>query len=367
MKIIKLVQKIIPFVFLIFTSLIVIFSNKIPPSKLWIASFVSNLAPILIVLSIIIFIYSIINRNWISSLFLLVLILIGFDHITTTIQLRNIDYSSIFTTPKRFKVLSYNVSSFRIPPLFSPNYYKADSNLNSIFIKDYISNSDAEIMCFQEFFNDKNSKLYNNIEDLASNKGYNYFISNEPSHNGTTRGLVIISKFPIVNKSNVFISENGYNGACFADVVTPSKDTLRIINAHLESMKIKAINYGFSANIYGKIKYILWAFKHGSIEREKQISKLINCTKLSPYPIILCTDLNDTPYSYTYNELNKILNNSFEYSGRGFDFTLNSESLFFLRIDNQFFSKEIIPLYSTSIQSFNASDHYPVESIYAID
>lgn len=366
----KLVKKIL-FIFFILTSLVSIHAYKVPPSTSWIFAFTSHFALFFVIINFILFLFLLKSGKWITATIFLITSLSGVSHINATIQLRNKDYKEVLLTPKRFKVLSYNLSSFRIPTLFSHEYNNIKYNALTLTIKKFIKTNDAEIMCFQEFFDDKNSNIHNNIEDLAIRRGYHYYFAGNPANNGTHRGLVIISKFPIINYGDVFISDNGYNGGCFADVVTPLNDTIRIINTHLHSMRIKAAYNQMSStsihHLYYKYRYIIGSFRRGSIVRETQIEKLIRFIKLSKYPTVLCGDLNDTPYSYTYKKIKENINNTFENTGRGFDFTLNSKSLFFLRIDNQFYSSEITPLLTTPISSFKASDHYPIESIYAIN
>ena len=78
-----------------------------------------------------------------------------------------------------------------------------------------------------------------------------------------------------------------------------------------------------------------------------------------PYKIIVCGDLNDTPYSYTYEQISEILLNSFEEKGRGFGFTYNGK-LSMLRIDNIFADSELSIKSFKTLNTISYSDHYPL-------
>ena len=59
------------------------------------------------------------------------------------------------------------------------------------------------------------------------------------------------------------------------------------------------------------------------------MERIMNHITSSPYPVILGADMNDTPYSFSYNEFTKLLKNSFEEKGNGFGFTFNGKLFFF--------------------------------------
>ena len=105
--------------------------------------------------------------------------------------------------------------------------------------------------------------------------------------------------------------------------------------------------------------------KKGFQKRAEQLKEVEIYIQNSPYPVILCGDLNDLPYSYTYTRLNKFLNNAFEKAGNGFGFTHNGK-LNFLRIDNQFFDSRFQIHSFETIHSIKFSDHYPIKAVYSL-
>jgi len=104
--------------------------------------------------------------------------------------------------------------------------------------------------------------------------------------------------------------------------------------------------------------------RRGFISRAKQIKDLLSSIEECKYKLILCGDLNELPYSYTYFALRNLLDNAFEKAGNGFGFTYNGK-LFFLRIDNQFFSKEISIHKFMTHRNVDFSDHFPLTATYS--
>ncbi len=105
--------------------------------------------------------------------------------------------------------------------------------------------------------------------------------------------------------------------------------------------------------------------KHGAEKRSSQIDLLIEHANNSPYPVVICGDFNETPYSYNYFKLKKHFSNSFENAGHGFGFSYHS-ILFFLRIDHQFYTNRIKALDYRIDREMRISDHFPARSLYSI-
>ena len=80
----------------------------------------------------------------------------------------------------------------------------------------------------------------------------------------------------------------------------------------------------------------------------------------SPFPLILCADLNDVPGSYTYNTIRGNLKDAFAEKGSGLGRTYNMISPT-LRIDYIFYSGTALELIGyQSISTPHLSDHNPV-------
>ena len=86
----------------------------------------------------------------------------------------------------------------------------------------FISEKSPDIIAFQEYHKTKKVKLdykYSYFEDKSKNFG-----------------LAIFSKFPIINKGSLDFKKSN-NNAIYADILK-GKDTVRIYNIHLQSLKI---------------------------------------------------------------------------------------------------------------------------------
>lgn len=333
-------------VVLLLLTLIIYSSTLIPPEVFWPASLLSHLIPIFILINCISLITYVILRNELSVITLLV-VLIGWPYIKSTISLFGIEQPKIYT----FRILSFNTKLFR------------ESGTYSKFSADLIQwavNDTSEIKCFQEY---STNEIWSDLDvtsKISSTGYYDYtFRANviDREHNA---GMAIFSKFPIQDSGIVFQEKNSLNAAIYADIITKGK-IIRVYNIHLASMYIDLNKTDSFRNILS----ILSKLKNGSIKRSHQIKSLIAHVQSSPYPYILCGDFNETPYSYAYLQLKKIFLNAFEETGNGFGYTYN-EIPYLLRIDHQFYRSDIKAVGYQVDRSMNISDHFPTYGYYVI-
>ena len=338
--------------FLIFST-VVFFSNRISPASFWPAGFLAPLSPFVYVANIILLIYVAFKKPLMAFLLGIVLAL-GWPVVSKSYQFGNSSEEEINFS---FRVLSYNTGFFSVPTVFSKQYSIPDYNMNVTNAIGWLRQNNADVLCLQEFFNDENSDIYNTVDALTEASDYQYhFVYKDQVKNRTQRGLIILSKFPIVDRGTVFLSTNHYNGAIYTDVQTP-QGIVRIINVHLESMRLGTLKSSI---------YSAWnAYKRGVITHARQVDQLIAFMQECPYNMILCGDLNETPYSYVYRQLSTVMCNAFEKAGRGFGITYRGKNLSFLRIDQQFSSPEFNVLHYTTHEDIIFSQHLPIEASYS--
>lgn len=262
-------------------------------------------------------------------------------------------------TEHSFSVLSYNTSFFRAGRVFSKAYYSSDNHLPALQMADWIRSNGADVICLQEFFDDENSEIFNNIQAIGDQEGYEHYFLTKPVHdNGVRRGLVTFSKFPIIGQGTIFLSENRYNGSTFVDLNVYS-DTIRIINVHLESLNLSEQSQEGS---------IFIALKNNALRKSEQANEVIENLRKSPYPTLICGDFNETPTGFLYRQFDQLLNNAFEQGGAGFGFTYQGLlSIPLLRIDNQFYDPLIRLVSFTNYRNIRYSDHFPIEARYQIE
>ncbi|HSI91209.1 MAG TPA: endonuclease/exonuclease/phosphatase family protein, partial [Adhaeribacter sp.] len=263
---------------------------------------------------------------------------------------------------KTLTVLSFNVRIFNLYEHLRPDN-RYDLSEKSI---DWVKNFPADVFCLQEFYNEPGHKVYGTVEKIWKGRGKYGFVSRSLVNGiGGQFGMAIFSKFPIVNKGSIEFGKLTQNHAMFADIKM-GDDTIRVYNFHLQSMNIEEqdIVASYAGENKGKMsraRQLAVRLKGGFIKRSAQVDTLISHFRKSPYPIIIGCDLNDTPYSYSYNRLHNLFGNAFVDAGNGFGSTYNGK-LPFLRIDNQFYSKHFKVTDFMVHTEIPYSDHFPVSA-----
>jgi endonuclease/exonuclease/phosphatase (EEP) superfamily protein YafD len=257
------------------------------------------------------------------------------------------------------KVLSYNLKLF--------DYYDYAGKVNNERapkIIEYIINHDADVKVFQEYFN-SGKGIFVATKRLEK-AGYKYsFLFDTDTKNTSIGGAAIFSKYPIIH-SKFKAFESGQNGFMMVDILK-GKDTIRIMNVHFYSMGIRVSSLKGLGYTSAKMesKGVFRQLKQGFKARFTEMDFVEKAIKKSPYPIILCGDFNETPYSYCYGKVAKHLSNAFEVAGKGFGFTYNQRPQY-IRIDNQFFDQNKFQIVDFELDRIKYSDHYPISVTYNI-
>jgi len=244
---------------------------------------------------------------------------------------------------KDFTVMSYNVRLFNLFD-WIPKSNVGDSILT------FINEQNPDILCIQEYSENANLDL----------RVYKYKAIFMEGKNIKT-GQAIFSKFPIFNKGDFRIPEAG-NNVIYADI-RKGKDTIRVYNIHLQSIKISpdvnemsehvdSVNKEKSAEVFNRIRE---AFK----KQEQQAAVLVHHKNQCHYPVIICGDMNNSPFSYIYRTIKGDLNDCFEEAGNGFGQTYKFK-YYPARIDYIFANKKIKVKSFTTFAQFENSDHFPI-------
>jgi len=327
-------------------------------SSHWVAGFLMMTLPLLLVLHLVIVVFGGIlgaRKNMVISL---IMLLIAYPFWIRTIGFGKSENE----TPTDFRVINYNIHQLGYQvkndgetPLISPE------GLN------WLKEMDAGILCFQEFLQEKPNGY--DMIDALNKMGYQHFMI---MHNKLNRkpkkekGLAIFSRYKIVSADQEGFG--GQNGIMKADIVI-GDDTITVINAHLQSMTLNLrsiLEQKEVEHIRLESQDALRRIKKGFERRDEQFNILELWVRESKYPVIVCGDFNEIPYSYTYGRLSKILKNSFEAGGKGFGFSYRRLP-YFIRIDNQFYDPDKISLNRfETVRTANFSDHYPLIGDYAL-
>lgn len=335
------------FCLLIFTSV------WIPPDKFWPAGFIAYSIPLVLLINLFLFLWRIKNLRF-DSLFPLIVLIAGYGFIRDTISF-NPDREE-----EKLKILTFNAKVFNLYNL------KGRDTVSVGKMLDWIRLQDADVLCFQEFYNDPGSSHFNTIEKIRQIHNFEYFSS--PifiSRSGGEFGPIIFSRYPIVNKGILEFDNESQNNVIFADLKI-DEDTIRIYNMHLHSMHISEDKFINPDNLQEGIADLGSRLKNGFIQRAQQIRQLKEHLEHNRLPLLLCGDLNDIPYSYAYQQLDRHLKNGFTEAGNGFGFTYNGKFLY-IRIDHQFYSDDFrIHTFKVN-KELTYSDHFPVIATYSLN
>ncbi len=324
----------------------------ISPELFWLTGFLSLSIPLLIIIHLFLLVLSI-RRMGSGFWFHLAAIAIGFAFIKASYSMSSNDAGG------SLKVLSYNVRVFN-----NYSHLRNEAYVSSKKMIGWSVENDADIKCFQEYYNYKKSNIFN-VNEKLTRAGWNYNHRHIVSHDRAKAefGIAIYSKYPIIHTGVINSASGEFLNSIFADVVK-GDDTVRIYNAHLESMSINEENVVNTDRLAESYKDTGHRLRNGFVLRAKQVKELVASIASCKYHMVLCGDLNELPYSYPYFSLKGVLNNAFEKAGNGFGFTYNGK-LFFLRIDNQFFSKDIEIHDFTIHREVDYSDHFPLTASYS--
>lgn len=317
-------------------SVLIYVSVLVSPKYLSFIGLVAFAIPMVIVLNIIVFIFSILMKStmlWFSG-FCLLLSIPFWNPAVQWNGDENMDQDGL-------KLLSYNVQWFR-----------NSRDEKYIDVLEWINAQDADIICFQEFY-----PLRNIAPRLTQDGKY------EVATDKDRFSVSIYSKFPIIEQGSLFDTTQ-LNNIRYADINFKG-DTLRVYNIHLQSMGLNTNKGGTMEDIENNMKPNLKKFVNSHARRVEQMQVLKKHIQACPFPVLLAGDFNDIPYSFNYFQMNTILKNAFEEKGNGFGFTFN-DGVPFLRIDNAFVSEHWQVKAFKTFNKVKYSDHYPIMGIFEL-
>lgn len=184
----------------------------------------------------------------------------------------------------------------------------------------FIRNLHPDVICLQE-------RPHDNLlhrDSISAVFGYPYQVFN--SREDEVLNLVVYSRFPLSNMKEYYFP-NSYNKVLQIDLQYEGR-TIRLFNMHLQTTGMTPAYQGNN---------LLHTYQLNAKERNRQAQLLAATIASSPYPVILCGDLNDTPISYTYRKLADKLDDCFLKAGNGWEGTYQPARNLF-RIDYTFCS-----------------------------
>ncbi|MBC8034416.1 MAG: endonuclease/exonuclease/phosphatase family protein [Chitinophagaceae bacterium] len=273
--------------------------------------------------------------------------------------------------PGALRVLQWNVTSFD-----EVNKARKGGITYREEMMDYIAEQDADVLCFQEFFESSVPKYHDpNLAPIKNKLSYpyHYFVVDNAWWEGKLQfGVAIFSRYPIIDSSRKrFDTFTGRPGeSLIKATLDVNGQRVNIYTVHLQSFLFRDKDY---RNIEilkrpddnkGKVveagKGILSKFRNAYKMRNVQADVVRNELDKSIYPAIITGDFNDVPNSYTYSTVRGDYQDAFvkKSSGLGRTFFFISPTL---RIDYILADKrwEVVQ-YKRDLKPY--SDHYPLVS-----
>ena len=231
------------------------------------------------------------------------------------------------------KVMSYNVRMF--------NHYKWNEDAElAQKTYDFITDEAPDILALQEFYQSPKISFKYPYSYIKTKSTKNKF------------GLAIYSNYQIIN-SGSFDFQNSANNIIFVDILK-KKDTVRIYNIHLESLKINPNKEHFGEDSSEKLFVRL---QQTFQKQATQTEEFLAHEKMWKGKKIICGDFNNTAFSWVYQNISKNKKDAFIEAGSGFGKTFDYP--FPVRIDF------ILTDTSIDINNFKTfgkkySDHFPI-------
>lgn len=348
-------------------------ANVVSPEKSVFFAFAGLMYPYLLLVNVLFAVYWAMQRH---RLFLMPLlaILIGFPSL-----MRYYQYGGSLDAPpdgaQALKVMSYNVQLLGRYHTASEEGEPADVRDRDAMLQ-LIAETHPDILCLQEFSHQQ--KNFPTITHLRESVPYmSYTFPDFPASSGYYTGNCILSSYPIVRAANIGQSSVLDNrSAMYADILVRG-DTVRVYNLHLQSVQLQKEDYDFAqrmttvqetegdGDFSQDSRRMLQKLRNAYKVRCMQVDSVIRHIEEAPYPVIVCGDFNDTPWSYTYNAFKKQLKDAQMHSGRGRGHTFELNKVLKFRIDYIFYSKGLENYEHTVIRR-KASDHYPIYTYFVL-
>ena len=249
-------------------------------------------------------------------------------------------------------VVCYNIGKFVMYPEHS-RIASDEACADSVF--NFLRRTDADIICLQEFHSPKGVEVKDFLAGYMPEYEVEYY-----THVGGhgAYGNVILSRFPVVDRGK-FDFDQSSNLAVYADLDVNGK-VIRVYNCHFESysLSLPRLAKAFASREDGKVQEAEEKMRNSITRRPQQVDAVLEDIRNSPVESIVTGDFNDTPMSYTYQQLKRGRKDSFVEAGKGLGGTYTGLWPF-IRIDYVLFPEKSEALYH-KVERKRFSDHYPI-------
>lgn len=341
----KIIQQLLRWanILLVLVTLLAYLSPTINPAKVWHFSFLGLAYPVLLAGNVFFIAYWLLKRR-LYFFYSLACIVVGFGYFTSFFGFNF--FKSAQKKAGDITVMTYNVGGYSS---VKGNNKDRKAAFDTTFDKVVKKYGLPEILCIQE---GKPKWMAVLLQENFGFKQHHQF-----------KGTNIFSKYPILKKGNLPFDSDS-NSCIWADIKTP-KGTVRVYSTHLQSNSLTqtATKIATDGDLRQKqtwrdIRFVMRQYKRAVAIRARQADMVKKHMAESPYPVILCGDLNDPPVSYVYRQLSEGMKDGFREKGCGISSTFNGK-LPALRIDH-ILTDPKIQIHDYRVPELELSDHFPV-------
>jgi endonuclease/exonuclease/phosphatase family metal-dependent hydrolase len=328
-----------------------------PLPLIWINGFLGLIAPYLVALNIVFFIFWLIAKPMLS-LVSFTSLLLGWKIVFVLLAWHPGGSFSEKKKENTLRIMSWNVKGFNGVEKTSPIKMRTEDIAYSIL------KWDPDIICMQEY---NTNERPNDIANHANyfNKKYPYsFFSKDYStpYNDYFLGCIIYSKYKIIHAERIAYTNK--ESLIYATILK-GDDTIRIYTTHLASYRLQHDDFEAIDDATPTKKSDLKAkwtvirkMKNAFVERAVQAELVRKHIVTSPYPTIITGDFNDVPTSYTYRTIKGDWQDAFLQKGLGIGATYTDLSPT-LRID-YILTNASWELWGWESVDENLSDHHMI-------
>ena len=257
--------------------------------------------------------------------------------------------------PSDLSIVSYNVGRFSQAD-GSPERLQAAEEVARM-----LDGLDADVVCLQEFYLPSGVDIDMYLRQIFKGYKTEYYI--DTGSKGVS-GNVTASRFPIKGKGHLDFAKSA-NHAIWTDI-DMGGTTVRVYNCHFESYNIslpgifRSATHGDEQEMEKTEKKMRTAITR----RASQVDSVrVSCDR-APVRSVIAGDFNDTPLSYTYQQLIRGRKDSFSAAGKGFGATYRGTGPL-LRIDYLLVPEDLETVSYETVR-VPYSDHFPIRATYRV-
>lgn len=340
----------------------------VSPADVKYLSLFSLTTPFAIIINLAFIFFWLISSRKLRSVLSIIALLISYKVSLTVFGLYFFGTNDTTDRPGTIKIMSWNAHGMGLHN--RPRNKEADKRL-----LEFIKEEDADILCLLEYPTPRNDFQNKVTKSIIDNNGYRDFRFKDDNVLSKVifLGTAIFSKYPLKNYVAHKLSEYIY--MLQADVEVSNGTIVRMFFVHLNTFGLSDGDKAYieSVKSSGKLseegidssKTYMSKLDLGFVRRSQETAIAVKAIAQSPYPVLVCGDLNDLPGSYTYTQMRGKLKDAFIEKGTGLGRTYNQISPT-IRIDHMFYDPAVLKIVGFRCPYTDLSDHNPLITNFEI-